>query len=298
MLRQFRLPLQSQPTTPAASSDVQPDPRLANHPAHPHQPPPGCGFAGCVDRKTAPSGNFGDRYSVIHTVEAAAVDARDEPHCWRDERLEPASGLHLAFAVDTANGVVAPVIHNVDSLSLEQISQRRRELTGMARRQRTRMADLSGAVFTLSNLGMTGADFFAPIVNWPQTAILATGRMTAEPVVRDGSIEIGWRMWANMALDHRAVDGAAGARFLAALQDRLEPTTEGFLDTYDDSKRLAYCGRTCHSPREKAGTCIPGGDLRDHFPIHVGYRGRFSRTGLLAACSAAMRRITKRTSRR
>ncbi len=165
---------------------------------------------------------------LLFTLARLAPSMPEMTHCWRDGRLEPASGLHLAFAVDTAKGVVAPVIHDVDSLSLEQISQRRRELTGAARRHQTRMADLSGAVFTLSNLGMTGADFFAPIVNWPQTAILATGRMTTEPVVRDGSIEIGWRMWANVALDHRVIDGAAGARFLARLQQTLNQLAKEF----------------------------------------------------------------------
>ena len=147
---------------------------------------------------------------------------------WQDERLEPASGLHIAFAVDTGNSVVAPVIRNISSLRAEQISQRRRELTDMAREQRMKLADLQDGVFTLSNLGMSGADFFAPIVAWPQTAILAVGRLAQEPVVRNGSIEVGWRMWANIALDHRAVDGVLGARFLAALQDSLNQLPKDF----------------------------------------------------------------------
>ena len=137
-------------------------------------------------------GNISVTECLLFTLSRLLPSMPEMTHCWRDERLEPASGLHLAFAVDTAYGVVQPVIRNVDSLSLEQISQCRRELSGAAQRHQTRMADLNAAVFTLTNLGMTGVDFFAPIVNWPQTAILATGRMTAEPVVRDGSIQIGW----------------------------------------------------------------------------------------------------------
>lgn len=147
---------------------------------------------------------------------------------WQDERLEPASGIHIAFAVDTGNSVVAPVIRNISSLRAEQISQRRRELTDMAREQRMKLADLQDGVFTLSNLGMSGADFFAPIVAWPQTAMLAVGRLAQEPVARNGSIEVGWRMWANIALDHRAVDGVLGARFLAALQDSLNQLPKDF----------------------------------------------------------------------
>lgn len=139
---------------------------------------------------------------------------------WDGDQLAPASGIHIAFAVDTESGVVAPVIQDAASLTLDQISQRRRELAGAARAHRVKLPDLSGGVFTLTNLGMEGVDFFAPIINSPQTSILATGRMMQEPIVRDGSIGVGWRMWANLALDHRVTDGAMGARFLAKLQER------------------------------------------------------------------------------
>jgi pyruvate dehydrogenase E2 component (dihydrolipoamide acetyltransferase) len=141
---------------------------------------------------------------------------------WNGDRLVPASAMHIAFAVDTDNGVVAPVIQDAASLTLDQISQGRRELAGAARAHQIRLADLSNGVFTLSNLGMEGVDFFAPIINSPQTSILATGRMLQEPVVRNGSVEVGWRMWANLALDHRVIDGATGARFLAKLQERTD----------------------------------------------------------------------------
>jgi pyruvate dehydrogenase E2 component (dihydrolipoamide acetyltransferase) len=138
---------------------------------------------------------------------------------WDGDRLAPASAMHIAFAVDTENGVVAPVIQDAASLTLDQIGVRRQELAGAARAHRVRLADLTGGVFTLTNLGMEGVDFFAPIINSPQTSILATGRMIQEPIVRDGSVGVGWRMWANLALDHRVTDGAVGARFLAKLQE-------------------------------------------------------------------------------
>lgn len=147
---------------------------------------------------------------------------------WEDNRLKPTSDLHISFAVDTESAVIAPVIRNISTLSLEQISERRQELTDAARRQRIKLVDLQNGVFTLTNLGMVGADFFAPIVAWPQTAILAVGRMTQEPVVRNGSLGIGWQMWANIALDHRAADGALGARFLSKLQDNLNELSKDF----------------------------------------------------------------------
>jgi len=145
---------------------------------------------------------------------------------WNGNRLEQASSLDIALAVDTEQGVVAPVIRNLASLDLDQISRRRRELVDAARARRLKMSDVNGGVFTFTNLGMDMVDFFAPIVNWPQTAILATGRMTQEPVVLGDSIGIGWRMWANVALDHRAADGAAAARLLAKLQDKLNHISE------------------------------------------------------------------------
>lgn len=143
-----------------------------------------------------------------------------------NDRRMSAADIHIAFAVDTGNGLIAPVIRDASSLDLGQISQRRRRLTDAARRHQVTLADQSDGVFTLTNLGMHGADFFAPIVNWPQTAILATGRMTQEAVVRNGSITIGWRMWANVALDHRAIDGATGARFLTMFQNAVDRIAE------------------------------------------------------------------------
>jgi pyruvate dehydrogenase E2 component (dihydrolipoamide acetyltransferase) len=140
---------------------------------------------------------------------------------WRGEKLEPAAQIHLAFAVDTPRGVVTPVIRNIGELSLEDIGNHRRRLSEAAREHRLRPDEIEGGVFTLTNLGMHEVDFFAPVINAPQTAILATGRVKQQPVVIDNAVGVGWRMWANLALDHRVADGAYAARFLAQLQDRL-----------------------------------------------------------------------------
>jgi pyruvate dehydrogenase E2 component (dihydrolipoamide acetyltransferase) len=140
---------------------------------------------------------------------------------WSGEELRPACGIALSFAVDTQKGVVAPVIHNASSLSLAQLSQCRRRLAEAARAGRLSLRDLEGGVFTLTNLGMREVDFFAPILNAPQTAILASGRIAQQPIVAGGGITIGWRMWANLAVDHRVADGAAAARFLAEVQSEI-----------------------------------------------------------------------------
>jgi pyruvate dehydrogenase E2 component (dihydrolipoamide acetyltransferase) len=133
---------------------------------------------------------------------------------WSGESLLTASGMHLAFAVDTERGVIAPVIHNVDRISIMELSTERKKLAESARAGRLSPEQIAGGVFTLTNLGMTGVDFFAPIINHPQTAILAAGRIVQEPVVEDGVIRIGTRAWLNLAVDHRAADGALAGRFL------------------------------------------------------------------------------------
>jgi len=140
---------------------------------------------------------------------------------WSGDELRPASGIDLSFAVDTQKGVVAPVIHNASSLSLAQLSQCRRSLAEAARAGRLCLRDLEGGVFTLTNLGMHEVDFFTPILNAPQTAILASGRIAQQPIVAEGAITVGWRMWANLAVDHRAADGTAAARFLTELQSEI-----------------------------------------------------------------------------
>jgi pyruvate dehydrogenase E2 component (dihydrolipoamide acetyltransferase) len=137
---------------------------------------------------------------------------------WKGDELVAATETNLAFAIDTDRGVVAPVISGANVLSLKARSQKRRELGDAARTHRLRPQQLQGAVFTLTNLGMQDVDFFAPVINAPQTAILATGKIRQVPVVANGVVCVGWRMWANLAVDHRAADGMAAAEFLKQLQ--------------------------------------------------------------------------------
>jgi pyruvate dehydrogenase E2 component (dihydrolipoamide acetyltransferase) len=130
---------------------------------------------------------------------------------------EIAPTTDLAVAVGTDRGVVTPIIRNAGVLDVNGISGARRALMSAAREHRIRLEDIQGGSFTLTNLGMEDVDFFSPIINAPQTAILAVGAMREKPVVSGGGISIGWRMWATLALDHRVADGVYGARFLAEL---------------------------------------------------------------------------------
>ena len=129
---------------------------------------------------------------------------------------------HVGIAVATEKGLTVPIIHNADQLDLEEIAQRRRDIVGRARTGGLGREDITGGTFTISNLGMLGVTRFDAIVNAPQAAILAVGATIRRNVwSEDGGA---WRPIAELTLtsDHRALDGAVAAEFLAALKSKLE----------------------------------------------------------------------------
>lgn len=138
---------------------------------------------------------------------------------WKDEKLQQC-GTDVCLAVETPRGVVTPVLRAIDKLALYQLRQRQKQITEAARAGRVKLDELQGG-FTLTNLGMYGADFFTPILNHPQTAILAVGRVKQQPIIASESIGVGWRVWVNLAVDHRVTDGAYAARFLEKFQQIL-----------------------------------------------------------------------------
>ena len=138
-----------------------------------------------------------------------------------DGSVERSRAVHLSIAVATANGVVAPVIRDAESLALGDVARERSRLVEAARQGVLDGHELSGGTCTLSNLGAHPVDFFAPVVSGPQVAMVATGRVTDRPVALDGLVGVRPRMWVNVAIDHRAADGEAGGRLLAALERQL-----------------------------------------------------------------------------
>lgn len=139
-----------------------------------------------------------------------------------EESVTTFGRVHLGMAVATDAGLVVPVIHEADRLDLAGVAAARRDLATRARSGQLTMDDVTGGTFTVSNLGMMGVDRFDAILNVPQVAILAVGATRQRQVWNDGQPE--WRPLAEITLtcDHRAVDGATGARFLAAVRDQLE----------------------------------------------------------------------------
>lgn len=141
---------------------------------------------------------------------------------YAEEVVSLHSAVNLGLAVATDAGLMVPVLHGVERMTLDEVSERRRDVVGRARSSGLAMADVQGGTFTVSNLGMLGVDRFDAILNPPQVGILAVGSTRERPVVGDGAVTV--RPVAEMTLtcDHRAVDGATGARMLSALREALE----------------------------------------------------------------------------
>jgi pyruvate dehydrogenase E2 component (dihydrolipoamide acetyltransferase) len=133
------------------------------------------------------------------------------------------SGVHLSVAIAVEDGLVTPVVRDAQNLSLRGISAAVKDLATRARSKKLKPEEYQGGTLTVSNLGAYGVDSFYAIINPPQAAILAVGAIVKKPVVNaQDQIVIGHRMSISLSGDHRVVDGAVGAEFLAALRKSLE----------------------------------------------------------------------------
>lgn len=130
--------------------------------------------------------------------------------------------VHVGVAVAIDEGLVTPVIRNADQKGLAQIAAETRELAGRAKDRKLGLEEMTGSTFTTSNLGMFGIERFTAIINPPNACILAVGAIRDVPVVQDGAVVPGKRMTLTLSCDHRVVDGAVGAKFMATLQQFLE----------------------------------------------------------------------------
>ncbi|MCA9511357.1 MAG: 2-oxo acid dehydrogenase subunit E2, partial [Myxococcales bacterium] len=157
-------------------------------------------------------------------VAAAARALRDVPEAnvaWRGDAIEHFESVDVAVAVALPDGLITPVVRGADALGLVDLSARLRALVARAREGKLEPREYQGGL-NLSNLGMYGITAVWPIVNPPHACILGIGAVEDVPVVRDGAVVPGRRMTATLAADHRAVDGAVGARLLAAFRRYVE----------------------------------------------------------------------------
>ncbi|WP_460992959.1 dihydrolipoamide acetyltransferase family protein [Sinomonas soli] len=159
---------------------------------------------------------------VVKAVAAAYVEVPEANVTWTDTHLRHWDNVDISVAVATETGLLTPVVREADRLSLSGVSTRISELAGRAREGRIRQDELEGGTVSVTNLGMFGTLEFAAILNPPQSAILAVGAAKPAPVVIDGALQVATTMRCTLSVDHRAVDGALAARWLAAFTSRIE----------------------------------------------------------------------------
>jgi pyruvate dehydrogenase E2 component (dihydrolipoamide acetyltransferase) len=159
---------------------------------------------------------------LVRLTAAAVTQHPGVNASWKDGAIVRNGAINIGLAVAVADGLMVPVLHRADTLTLAELAARREDLVARAQAGRLRPADIQGGGFTISNLGMFGVDAFNAIVNQPQAAILAVGRIADRVLAVNGQPVVQPTMVLTLSCDHRALDGARGAQFLGALADLIE----------------------------------------------------------------------------
>src|SRR5438105_7866903 len=158
-------------------------------------------------------------------IRAAALALRQVPAAnasWSDEAILLWERVDIAVAVALDDGLITPIIKGADQKGLAQIAQESKDLAERARAGKLKLEEFQGGTFSISNLGMYGIREFAAVINPPQGGILAVGLGEQRPVVRGGQLAVATVMTCTLSGDHRVVDGAVGAQFLAAFKKLVE----------------------------------------------------------------------------
>ena len=159
---------------------------------------------------------------VIKAAAYALMTVPDVNGCYEEEGCRYYDQPDVCMAVAVDGGLVTPVIHGANKLSLSEIAGKAVDLAGRARSGKLDPSEYSGGSFTISNLGMFGIREFAAVINPPQGAILAVGAGEQRPVVKQGALAVATVMSVTLSADHRIVDGALGARWMQAFKAAIE----------------------------------------------------------------------------
>jgi pyruvate dehydrogenase E2 component (dihydrolipoamide acetyltransferase) len=159
---------------------------------------------------------------ILRAVALALLEHPNVNASWGDEAITQHGEVHVGVAVSTPEGLITPVIRNADQKSITEIAAEVRSLADKAKNRKLRPEEYQGSTFTISNLGAWGIEEFTAIINPPNSAILAIGAASAQPVVIDRQVVIRDRMKVTMSCDHRVIDGAAGAEYLKTLRLLIE----------------------------------------------------------------------------
>lgn len=158
-------------------------------------------------------------------IKAVAAALRQHPavnSSWLGDKIRYNRDINIGVAVAVDEGLMVPVVRHADMKTLSQVNQEVKALAEKARDRKLGMEEMQGNTFTISNLGMFGIEEFTAIINPPDACILAVSGIVEKPVVKNGEIQVGNRMKVTLSCDHRVVDGATGAKFLATFKEILE----------------------------------------------------------------------------
>ncbi len=160
-----------------------------------------------------------------YIVKAVALTLKEHPYLnasLEREEIVLKKYYNIGIAVDTEDGLMVPVVKGADAKDIKTIAKDIDKLANDSRNRKINLMDLRGSTFSVSNLGSVGVEFFTPIINYPESAILGVGRIMEKPVAKSGKVEIIKMLPLSLTYDHRIVDGAQAARFMMDLIVRLE----------------------------------------------------------------------------
>ena len=159
---------------------------------------------------------------IIKAVAAALRRVPEVNASWMGKEIHYHQVVDISIAVAIDDGLMTPVVRDADRKGVAQIAREVRELAARARDKKLELEEMTNGTFSISNLGMFGIEEFTAVINPPEAAILAVGTIRNEPVVEDGAFVAGRRMRFTMSCDHRVIDGATGAKFMAAFKRIVE----------------------------------------------------------------------------
>ena len=169
-------------------------------------------------------------YSIVLTLKMEEYSAWNAH--FDGQVLSAYSSINLGLATDHPKGLIVPVIHGADAMNMAQFVTRRKELMAKVKAWKHSADELESGTFTITNLGTLGIDWFTPILNPPQTAILGIGRITHESISwdKDSVPSIKATLPLSLTIDHRILDGADAARFMMTLETQLESLVQASRD--------------------------------------------------------------------
>jgi len=159
---------------------------------------------------------------VIRAAALALCEVPAANASWSDDAILLWDTVDIAVAVALDDGLITPIVHHAERKGLAAIAKETKDLAARARSGKLKLEEFQGGTFSISNLGMYGVREFAAVINPPHGGILAVGSGEQRPVVKDGALAVATVMTCTLSCDHRAVDGAVGARFLAAFKRLVE----------------------------------------------------------------------------